>query len=876
MATVSIVIPASNAAGTLNATIDSVISQTYRDWELIIFDDNSSDATEALVARRSKAEPRMRLVSGVARGAAAARNRAAYYASAPWLLFLDADDLIRDDHLALLFAATRRDPVPDLVYGTGARMTPDGRIGLPEPPPATDHFEHLAAYDPFYTHACLLRREVFHEFGGFDTAFRTCEDWDLWQRLARAGAVFSAVDECVAYYRMWPQSLSHNGDRVFDGARQVILRGHDRDDRVRNPVPSYLKGMPREQAGTALLHLAMWCAGLTIGSGKDPFPFLQNIELLPVKELNVDRASSMMQAAVPMGACLLQEDWGSLWPRFENTIRDAFGMLEGRCRIPELGSRCMELLEPRVRWWASQVSPRKSQETTWKMLAPEVGKVDFGDLLRLQPISTNWGWDRGRPIDRLYIEAFLQQHQADVRGRVLEAEDNAYTTCYGADRVAHSDVLHVNPSAPGATIIADLTAADHIESDLFDCIILTQTLQYIFDISSALRTLKRILKPGGVLLLSVPGIGQIDHDRWGDMRFWSMTPAGFRRLLAIDFQSDSIEVTSRGNVFSAVAFLQGLSQEDIAALDYHPDDPHYPVTILARVVKGGGDTPMDNYEIGSSVSSRSATAMSFLKNLRKPDVSSVMVVAAHPDDEVIGAGGHLGCWPGITVVHVTNGSPRDPSHAEQAGFPDRASYAAKRRQEAESALDLAGVSAGQLIALGFDDLNASFQMDEIAQRLRDTFEKLRPHVVVTHAYEGGHPDHDATCFAAHAACKLLERSGLPRPALVEMSSYFGRDGVRLTSSFLPADLPAVVARLEPPIQLLKKEMFACHSSQKNIVDTFPTNVECFRLAPDYDFSKAPHPGELFYEHHLGFHGARWRSLAELAAHNLGLTGPAIL
>src|SRR5262249_6882382 len=143
--------------------------------------------------------------------------------------------------------------------------------------------------------------------------------------------------------------------------------------------------------------------------------------------------------------------------------------------------RCMIALEERLNGLIedSQES-RKLKPNT----APGIGKVNFGDLLRPKPISTVWGYDRGKPIDRLYIESFLDRHRCDIRGRVLEAGDNSYTIQFGREQVVHSDVLHIDEHAPTATIIADLAAADHIESDFFDCIILTQTLHLVFDLAA--------------------------------------------------------------------------------------------------------------------------------------------------------------------------------------------------------------------------------------------------------------------------------------------------------------------------------------------------------------------------------------------------------
>lgn len=224
--------------------------------------------------------------------------------------------------------------------------------------------------------------------------------------------------------------------------------------------------------------------------------------------------------------------------------------------------------------------------TGWKTDRPKIGAVDFGDFRRVEPISISFGYDRGTPIDRLYIEDFLERHRGDVRGRVLEVGDNAYTLRYGGDQVSHSDVLHVNPAVPGVTIAGDIAAAPQIPSGVFDCIILTQVLELVYDLRSAVNTIYRILKPGGVVLITVPGISNIDYGEWNDLWMWSFTVASMKRLLAERFTPENIAVESCGNVFAAVSFLHGLSLEDIAAYDHQQVDPHYQVTILARAVRG--------------------------------------------------------------------------------------------------------------------------------------------------------------------------------------------------------------------------------------------------------------------------------------------------
>jgi SAM-dependent methyltransferase len=217
---------------------------------------------------------------------------------------------------------------------------------------------------------------------------------------------------------------------------------------------------------------------------------------------------------------------------------------------------------------------------------PPVGWVHFGSLRRLRPISSTWGSERGQPIDRYYIEGFLESHSSDIRGHVLEIGTNAYTCQFGSNRVAKGDVLHVLEHRPGVTLVADLTNADHIAADTYDCVILTQTLQVIFDPSAALATVRRILKPGGVVLATVPGISKIsryDMDRWG--HYWSFTSRSVQRLFESFFPANGIAVEAYGNVLVAIAFLHGLAREELRAGELDYVDPDYELLITARAVK---------------------------------------------------------------------------------------------------------------------------------------------------------------------------------------------------------------------------------------------------------------------------------------------------
>jgi SAM-dependent methyltransferase len=214
-----------------------------------------------------------------------------------------------------------------------------------------------------------------------------------------------------------------------------------------------------------------------------------------------------------------------------------------------------------------------------------VSRVSFGNLRRVTPMCRVFGYDRGQPVDRYYIENFLAHHARDIRGRVIEIGDDSYTRRFGGHRIAKSDMLHVTENNPRATIVADLTRADHVPSDAFDGIIVTQTLHLMYDVRAAIRALHRILKPGGILLATFPGISQISQDEWGDYWYWSFTPLSARRLFEEVFPAASVEIGAYGNVVTAVAFLHGLAAEELRQEERDYRDADYGVLITLRAAK---------------------------------------------------------------------------------------------------------------------------------------------------------------------------------------------------------------------------------------------------------------------------------------------------
>ncbi len=218
-----------------------------------------------------------------------------------------------------------------------------------------------------------------------------------------------------------------------------------------------------------------------------------------------------------------------------------------------------------------------------------MGTVKFGSLQRVTPISPVFGFDRGFSIYRHYIERFLSAHASDIRRRVLEIGDVFYTRKFGGDRVTKSDVLHVVEGNPLATIVADLTCADNIPSDAFDCIIFTQTLEHVHDARGALRHLYRILKPGGVLLATSTGIKRIGRregvDAWGE--YWHFTSQTMGRLFRETFPAPNVRVGVYGNILTTIAALHGLAAKELRQEELDYVDPDYEVVITVRAVRPG-------------------------------------------------------------------------------------------------------------------------------------------------------------------------------------------------------------------------------------------------------------------------------------------------
>lgn len=522
---VSVVIPCHGHARFLAAAIDSALAQDHRPLEVVVVDDGSPDDTAEVASSYAEVV----LVRQEQAGLSAARNAGLRASSGAMVAFLDADDLLMPGGIRAGVEALRSRPEVAFTAGGHVRVDDAGRA-LP-----VSEAERVADGDDAYLallrgnwigmHAAVLyRREAVEAAGGFDPSLPACEDYDLYLRIARERPV-SQHDAVVASYR-------RHGDNMSQDVR--LMMGE-----IMHVLDRQLPHVVDDPARFDALRHGLWNFSTY---------YLDQLSGGPMSAPSPDQFSAGVTAR----------------RQLRRALRVARGV---RRRVGE------------------QVRDRSASASTDP--APPVGTIDFGDLRRTDPISRDFGYSRGTPIDRVFIEAFLDQRRADIRGRVLEIGDDTYTRRFGGDRVVSAEVLHVATDDPAVTYVGTLEDGAGLPSDSFDCIVLTQTLQLVFDVDAALRTVQRVLRPGGVLLATVPGITQIASDQWSATWSWSFTPYSIRHLLEAAMPGAVIDIAARGNVLTSTAFLQGIAAEELTTAEMDPDDPTFPMLITARAVKAG-------------------------------------------------------------------------------------------------------------------------------------------------------------------------------------------------------------------------------------------------------------------------------------------------
>ncbi|MGY1631541.1 glycosyltransferase [Geodermatophilus sp. SYSU D01186] len=522
--TVSVVVTTYQHAHFLGAALASVAAQTRSVDEVIVVDDGSTDDPASVVAQWAGTI----FIRQDNQGLAAARNTGLHAARSAFVLFLDADDLLTPVAVAAGLECFARHSEAALVYGAHRRVAVDaaplgGRVYIPA---GCNPRSTLLRGNSVAMHAtALYRRDLLLAAGGFDETLPRCEDYDVYLRLACRHLIASHPVE-TALYRWHNANMSNHVPAMLMAALRVHARHRPR---------------PEESAE---LHRAWW-------EGRANWRAWYARELL-------DRSRDPGVAAALTAARLAPAWFARALVR--STIRRLVNRLPG---------------------WAHDALARRVPA----LRARPRGRVRLGDLDRPEPISMDFGWDRGTPVDRFFIEGFLNTNREDVAGRVLEVGDDAYSRRFGGDRITSQDILHVHAGNPLATIVGNISDVGVLPSDTFDCIILTQTLHLVWDMHAAIRQLHAALRPGGVLLLTVPGISQIDRGEWGDQWYWSLTPAAVQRLVGDVFGSESVSVESHGNVYAATTFLQGLAVEEVDVRSLTPQDLAYPVVVTARAQK---------------------------------------------------------------------------------------------------------------------------------------------------------------------------------------------------------------------------------------------------------------------------------------------------
>jgi glycosyltransferase involved in cell wall biosynthesis len=520
---VSVIIPCFNHGKYLPVAIRSVKNQTYPAWEIVVVNDGSTDNTQEIVKQYEE----VTYVFQENKGLAAARNAGIKVSTGKYLLFLDADDFLYPNALSDNVSVLEKYPSIAFVSGAHKKIDTHGNI-LDDSisNPGVNHYEELLQGNYIGMHATVLyQRWVFEKFN-FNESLDVCEDYELYLRIARKFPVMHH-NHFIAAYVLHGSNMSGNIIKML--ARVLDVLDANRP---------YIKSA--EELKCLEKGKKIW---------KSYYSEQAYLNLTHPNHTKSARDKSYIKILLTHNKKLL--------------VR--FMLKNSKAYIKSL------LIKPTA--------------LTRKPDAPDRGKVSLGDLDRTTPFSTEFGYDRGGPVDRYYIENFLEENKHVVSGTTLEIGDNAYSIKYGESRIRKSDILHIDSSNMAATIVGDLTDLPQVPDDLYDCIILTQTLHLIFDYTAAVKTCYRILKPGGTLLLTVPGISQIANDQWQEYWLWSFTQASVKKILAQSFNPERIVTATHGNVLAATAFLYGMGATELTESKLKINDSNYQVIITAIATK---------------------------------------------------------------------------------------------------------------------------------------------------------------------------------------------------------------------------------------------------------------------------------------------------
>ena len=355
---VSVIIPAYNAETTIATTLQSLLLQTFYNWEAIVINDGSTDKTVEVVNGFIKNDTRIQLINQQNKGVSAARNAGLHIADSNWILFLDADDWIAPQHLSIMTDALAADTSLDAVHCGWSLVSADGVMGKERyGATAVDLFPVFAVKCSFAIHACIVRKSVVIAAGGFDASLSVCEDWDLWQRIARGGAAFGAVKQVLAFYKMRPHSLSSDGNNFFAGALKVLSQGFAPDNRLKNVPPHNYKGQSEELLSANKFTLLSYAAGLLIGEGKDTISLFHYVKEATCPQLEAYWVAENLLDALMSSTNTEATDIYKFWPRLKGFIDTFLTALEAQTGATHLRGRTTVILERMVLQQASLSAP---------------------------------------------------------------------------------------------------------------------------------------------------------------------------------------------------------------------------------------------------------------------------------------------------------------------------------------------------------------------------------------------------------------------------------------------------------------------------------------------------------------------------------------
>ena len=533
---VSVIITNYNHAHYLPQSIDSVLQQGYPNLEIILVDDGSTDNSKAVASQY----PQVNYVYQHNQGLSAARNTGIEHSTGDYLVFLDADDWFLEDALTKGIAMLAAHPDIGFVYGRYIDVNEEkvflrtgDKYDMTE-----NHYRHLLHYNFIGMHAAVFyQRWVFNRFR-FDPSLKACEDYDMYLKIARNYPIMYN-DHLVAAYRRRSESMSGNIPLMISTGLEVMRR----------QLP-LLKN--EEEKKWSAKGVQFWKKYY----GKELYRQLMKS---PFLRFHRKRRHELIVLFTHHR------------PSFIRYIREKTSMYRKSVSKKKIPSFLSSIIHPGGGYRGKK---------------PAVGEIQWGDFSATKPFSKQFGYDRGGPVDRYYIENFLEKNADAVKGRVLEVSNNEYTLRFGGSKITKSDILHVDDPNPKATFVGDLSNAPQLPDNTYDCIILTQTLQFIYHHHEALRTCFRILKPGGSLLLTVPGITHNDQgEDWSYFWMWSYTQASLKRMLTEIFPASRVATQTFGNVRVAAAFLYGVGLPEIKKEEMDVHDPNYQVIITARATK---------------------------------------------------------------------------------------------------------------------------------------------------------------------------------------------------------------------------------------------------------------------------------------------------